>query len=422
MGGGPGTTNGDGTDENGIDRNELTALLPVSIVTGFLGSGKTTLIARLLRNPAFARTAVIVNEFGEIGLDHELIAASDEQMLTLSTGCLCCAVRADLLATLLDLSARRDAGDIAFDRVLIETSGLADPAPILQALMTDRDVAQRHTIDTLLTLVDAQHGEVTLDRHPEARRQAALADRLLLTKTDVAGPTDRLRARLTALNPGAPLLSAVAGDIAPGMLFTAADANAWLARIATLMDTDARVARLTTLVGGDARSARIATLLGVDPGLEHVVTLAVAPPGSPFARAAHSDDIKTFSLTRDHPLPALALTLWLEALVEQCGERLLRLKGLVNVAEMPGRPALLHGVRHVFAPPDWLDRWPSDDRRTRVVFIGEAMPRYFPVRLLDAIEAEVVDETRRSGVELIVRSREMFRPTQRRGVRGELHG
>jgi G3E family GTPase len=335
-------------------------LLPVSIVTGFLGSGKTTLIARLLRNPAFARTAVIVNEFGEIGLDHELIAASDETLLTLSTGCLCCAVRSDLLATLLELWARRDAGEIVYDRVLIETSGLADPAPILQALMTDRDVAQHHAIDTLLTLVDAQHGEAALDRHPEARRQAALADRLLLTKSDVVGRADALRARLAALNPGAPLLSAVAGDIAPGALFTAADA-------------DARMARLTAMVDASVLSAF---------------------PRTGAVPAVHGDGITTFSLTRERPLPALALTLWLEALVEHCGERLLRLKGLVDVAEMPGRPALIHGVRHVFAPPDWLDRWPSGDRRTRMVFIGEGVPRYFPARLLDAIEAEVLDEAR----------------------------
>jgi G3E family GTPase len=331
-------------------------VLPVSIVTGFLGSGKTTLIARLLRNPAFARTAVIVNEFGEIGLDHELIAASDEQLLTLSTGCLCCAVRADLLATLLDLHRRRDSGDIAYDRVLIETSGLADPAPILQALLTDRDVAQRHAIDTLLTLVDAQHGEATLDRHPEARRQAVLADRMLLTKTDVVAETDALRGRLAALNPGAPLLCAVAGAVAPAALFSGTDADARAARLAALAATSTR---------------------------------------SPFVPAAHSDGVMTFSLVREAPLPALALMLWLEALVEHCGDRLLRVKGLVDVAEMPDRPALIHGVRHVFAPPEWLDRWPSADRRTRMVFIGEAIPQYFPTRLLDAIEAEVMDETRR---------------------------
>jgi G3E family GTPase len=232
-------------------------LLPVSIVTGFLGSGKTTLIARVLRAPAFARTAVIVNEFGKIGLDHELVTTSDESLLTLSTGCLCCAVRADLLDTLLELRARRVAGQIAYDRVLIETSGLADPAPILQALINDRDVAQDHAIDTLITLVDAQHGVTSLDHHPEARRQAALADRLLLTKTDVAGPADALRTRLAALNPGAALLTAVAGDIAPSMLFSTADASGRRARLALL---DASV-------------------------------------------ATHSDGIETFSLVRETPCP-----------------------------------------------------------------------------------------------------------------------
>src|ERR1700733_13683838 len=134
-------------------------MIPVSIVTGFLGSGKTTLIGRILRDPAFARTAVIVNEFGEIGLDHELIASSDETLLALTTGCLCCAVRSDLVETLLDLHARRDAGEIVFDRVLIETSGLADPAPILHALMTDVDVARCYRLDTVLTVADALHGE-----------------------------------------------------------------------------------------------------------------------------------------------------------------------------------------------------------------------------------------------------------------------
>jgi len=317
-------------------------LLPVSIVTGFLGSGKTTLIGRVLRDPAFARTAVIVNEFGEIGLDHELIATSDESLLTLSTGCLCCAVRADLLQTLLELRARRTAGEIAYDRLLIETSGLADPAPILQALMNDRDVAAEHAVDTIITLVDAEHGARTLDRHPEARRQAALADRLVLTKTDRAGVADSLRQRLGALNPGAPVLTAVAGDIVPALLFAGAE-----------------------------RGAR------------------AVPDG-----VSHSDGIETFTLLREQALPALALTLWLEALIEHAGDRLLRVKGLVDVAELPGRPALIQGVRHVFAAPDWLACWPSDDRRTRIVFIAEAMPRHFPSRLLDAILAEVADELR----------------------------
>lgn len=325
------------------------AVIPVSIVTGFLGSGKTTLIGRILRDPDFARTAVIVNEFGEIGLDHTLIARSDESLLALTTGCLCCAVRNDLVETLLDLLARREAGEAAFDRVLIETSGLADPAPILHALMTDPAVTASYQVDTLLTLVDAVFGEATLARHPEARRQVALADALVLSKTDVADPAPALLADLAALNPGAPPGRAVD----PGMLFAGGDPAA-------------RAARLVALPAGPARS--------------------------PF-QAHHTEGIESFVLQRDRPVPALALTLLLEALTEHCGARLLRVKGLVDVAEMPGQPALVHGVQHVFAPPEFLPRWPDDDRTTRLVFIVQGVPRHFPARLLAAIEDEVQEET-----------------------------
>jgi G3E family GTPase len=335
-------------------------MVPVSIVTGFLGSGKTTLIGRVLRDPAFARTAVIVNEFGEIGLDHHLIASSDETLLALTTGCLCCAVRSDLVATLLDLHARRSAREIAFDRVLIETSGLADPAPILHALMTDADVAHGHRLDTVLTVVDALHGNGALDRHPEARRQAALADRLVLSKTDLAGPAETLRERLAMLNPGAPLM--LASDIVPASLFTQANPEARAARLAGMPEASVR---------------------------------------SPFERARHTDDIETFTLRCDRPVPALALTLLLQALAEHCGARLLRLKGLVDVAEMPGQPALIHGVQHVFAPPEFLPGWPSADRTTRLVFITQGVPSHFPARLLQAIEAEVLEEAYESRAPVI---------------------
>jgi G3E family GTPase len=323
-------------------------MIPVAIVTGFLGSGKTTLISRILRDPAFARAAVIVNEFGEIGLDHELIASSDEALIALTTGCLCCAVRSDLVATLLDLQHRRKAREISYERVLIETSGLADPAPILHALMTDHDIAQHHAIDGIVTVVDVLHGETTLDRHPEARRQVALADCLLLSRTDIAEPTAALRERLLALNPGAP--RHIAGDIAPGQLFTGTNAAT---RFATLPDQ---------------------------------------PAQNPFSRAQHTDGIETSILQRDRAIPALALTLLLEALAEHCGARLLRVKGIVHIEEMPGRPAVIHGVQHVFSPPEFLDRWPSVDHTTRLVFITQGVPRHFPTRLLDAIEHEVREE------------------------------
>ena len=322
-------------------------MIPVAIVTGFLGSGKTTLISRILRDPGFARTAVIVNEFGEIGLDHELIASSDETLLALTTGCLCCAVRSDLVATLLDLLRRREAGAIGYDRVLIETSGLADPAPILHALMTDRDIAQHHAIDGVVTVVDTLHGAAALDRHPEARRQVALADTLLLSKTDLAAPTDALRARLATLNAAAAPHDT--HDVAPATLFT-----------------------------GTAVAARV--IAPADP-----------PARNPFDRARHTDGIETFVLRRDRPVPALALTLLLQALAEHCGARLLRLKGLVNIEEMPGQPAVIHGVQHVVSPPEFLDRWPSADRTTRIVFIAQGVPRHFPSRLLEVIEQEVRD-------------------------------
>ncbi|HTI80842.1 MAG TPA: GTP-binding protein [Acetobacteraceae bacterium] len=314
--------------------------IPVAIVTGFLGSGKTTLISRILRDPAFARTAVIVNEFGEIGLDHELIASSDETLLALTTGCLCCAVRSDLVATLLDLQRRRDAGEAGYDRVLIETSGLADPAPILHALMTDRDLAERHGLAGVTTIVDTIHGEGTLERHPEARRQVALADHLLLSKTDLVAPSEALRERLAALNPEARRESTA--DVSPEMLFA-----------------------------------------------------GMMPEREVSADARHSDGISSFVLQRDRPVPALALTLLLEALAEHCGARLLRMKGLVHIEEMPGQPAVIHGVQHVFAAPEFLDRWPSRDTTTRIVFITQGVPRYFPARLLDAIESEVREELER---------------------------
>ncbi len=235
--------------------------------------------------------------------------------------------------------------------MLIETSGLADPAPILHALMTDRDIAQHHTIDGIVTVVDVVHGEAALDRHPEAHRQVALADTLLLSKTDLTAPTEALRERLAGLNPGA--VHHATCDVVPATLFT-----------------------------GTSIAARLDALPG-------------SPARSPFAHGRHSDGIETFVLQRDRPIPALALTLLLEALAEHCGARLLRLKGLVNIEEMPGQPGVIHGVQHVFSPPEFLDRWPSEDRTTRMVFIAQGVPRNFPARLLEAIEHEVREEMER---------------------------
>jgi G3E family GTPase len=332
-------------------------MIPVAVLTGFLGSGKTTLLGRLLKSPAFSRTAVIINEFGEVGLDHDLIETSEESFVELQTGCLCCTIRGDLARTLADILARRDRGEVTpFERVVIETSGLADPAPILHALMSDAGLSQRLALAGVVTTVDAVNGLATLARQPESVKQVAVADRLVLTKTDlVGGGTGPLVARLAALNPSAELVQASFGEVDPERLFD---------------------------VGAGAASGRpfnVPAWLGPDP-----------PPAHDHDHArGHAEDISCFAIVREAPIRAVALTLLLEALAEHAGSDLLRLKGLVNIAESPDRPAVIHGVQHVFHPPTWLDRWPSADHRTRLVFISRGIPRGWVEALLAAIEAEV---------------------------------
>ncbi len=349
-------------------------MIPVSVLTGFLGSGKTTLLGHLLRHPDFARTAVVINEFGEVGLDHELVEASEESFIQLQTGCLCCTIRGDLSLTLEDLLRRREAGSVPrFERVVIETSGLADPAPILHALMTGEALAARLALAGVVATVDAVNGAATLDRQPESVKQAAMADRLVLTKTDLAAADpDALRARLAALNPAAPVLRAEHGRIDPAALFDAG-----------LYDPAGKtpeVARWLAAEAHDAAQARAHHHDDDDDDHHH------RHAHDPNRHDAH---ISTFCLTRDRPIRAVALALFLETLAEHRGADLLRVKGILNIAESPERPAVIHGVQHVFHPPAWLDRWPSEDRRSRLVFITRDIPRAWIEQLLDALDAEV---------------------------------
>jgi G3E family GTPase len=322
-------------------------MIPVTVLTGFLGSGKTTLLARLLRSPELARTAVIVNEFGEVGIDHDLVETSDESFVQLTTGCLCCRVRSDLVLTLQDLAARRASGEIpAFERVVIETSGLADPASILQALMTDPGVAEIYGLHNVVTTVDALLGAATLQRHEQSVRQAAVADLLVLTKVDLA-PSGSLVGELGRLNPGALVCE---GTIAPAELLDG-----------QVHDTVARMAQLGAHAAG-----------------------------------RHVEGMTSISFVRDEPISAVALALFLQALAEHSGEGLLRMKGIVHVRENPAQPAVIHGVQHVFHPPQWLDAWPGDDRRTRMVFIGSRVPSArWAAALLDLLELEVAEELAR---------------------------
>jgi G3E family GTPase len=308
--------------------------LPVSVITGFLGSGKTTLLARLLRDPAFARTAVIVNEFGEVGLDHLLLEASDEEIVLLEGGCLCCKARGDLVRTAGELLARRARGEADFERIVIETTGLADPGPILQALMGDREIAEELRLESVIATVDCAAGGATLDSHPEAVKQAALADRIVLTKTDLADPAG-LAERVCRINPSAPQLTALHGAVDASLLFNA------------------------------FHEMRV------------------------YESHAHSEDLTTFCLRRTQPLHAVTLALFLQVLAEHCGGKLLRLKGLVDVVESPGRPAVIHGVQHLFHPPEFLDGWPDGDRSTRIVVISQGLEAGWLQDLLEALEEEV---------------------------------
>jgi G3E family GTPase len=340
-------------------------MIPVAVLTGFLGSGKTTLLGRLLRHPQFSRTAVIINEFGEVGLDHDLIETSEESFIELQTGCLCCTVRGDLVLTLEDILRRRDQGRVApFERVVIETSGLADPAPILHALMSDPGISARLALAGVVATVDAVNGLATLARQPESVKQVAVADRLILTKTDLLeGAPDALATRLAALNPSATLLQASFGALDPAQLF----------------DMGLRASR---------SDRDVQAWLGIDA---HAHDLA--HPHERDHSPRHAEDISCFAILREQPIRAVTLTLLLEVLAEHCGGDLLRLKGIVNVAESPDRPAVIHGVQHVFHPPAWLDRWPSIDRRSRLVFIVRGIPQAWVEALIAALEAEVSEVT-----------------------------
>jgi len=319
--------------------------IPLSVLTGFLGSGKTTLLNGLLKHADMAETAVIINEFGEVGLDHLLVETADENIMEMSSGCLCCTIRGDLINTLDDLIQRRDTGEIkAFERVVIETTGLADPAPVLHTIMNHPYLVVRYRLESVIAMIDAVNGMATLDAHAEAVKQAAMADRLVLTKTDLlafTGELDPLLARLKALNPAARLLDVQKGEAVPNRLFDAG-----------LYNVETKTPDVGRWLGEQAYETA-----GHDHGHHHGDV------------NRHDDHIQAYCVTSNDAISMNGFNLFMELLQSYHGPNLLRVKGIVKLEEQLERPVIIHGVQHIWHPPVELAAWPDGDHRTRLVFI-----------------------------------------------------
>jgi G3E family GTPase len=365
--------------------------IAINILTGFLGAGKTTLLNALVKDETLANAVVLINEFGEIALDHLLVEGVEGEMIALSSGCLCCTIRGELVTALEDLLRRRDNGRIrAFDRVLIETTGLADPAPILNTLMLHPYLSRRFIIDSLVTVVDAVNGAATLEAHEEARRQVAMADRLVLTKSDLAeeGAIAGLAAHLERLNPTSPILDARRDRWDGATLLQAG-----------LYAPQDKIPDVARWLNAEALLARDGQERGHAHDHEHAradahVEAREAPHAAHAAHAhghdpnRHDERIGAFCLTGDSPVKAGAIDLFLQLLRSMAPDKLLRLKGIVALAERPDEPLILHGVQQVIHEPVRLAKWPNADRRTRLVLIVEDVAEEEIRRLWDAFATD----------------------------------
>ena len=335
---------------------DYAGLIPVNLITGFLGSGKTTLLNRLLKAPALANTAVLVNEFGAVGLDHLLLEPVDGETVVLQSGCVCCTIRGELALAMRALFSKRERGFVPpFTRLAIETTGLADPAPIVSTLTAEPVLRHHFRLGSIITTVDAVNGFLHLNDNPESVKQVAVADRLVMTKTDLADPDAvfELEAALRRLNPAAPILDALEDDFAPE----------------ALMASD--------IYDPASKGAEVARWLSeAMPAAQHR-----------HEPNRHGDAIRAFCLSFDQPLEWTAFGIWLTMLLHAHGQKVLRVKGILNVKGLPA-PVVIHGVQHVVHPPAHLDRWPDDDRRSRIVFIVRGLEQALIERSLAAFHRQ----------------------------------
>lgn len=345
-----------------MERDPLAGKIPVTLITGFLGSGKTTLISRLLKHPDLNRVAVVINEMGEIGIDNDLVRMSTENVSLLANGCLCCTVRTDLQETLRELFGERRSGLIPdFDRVMIETTGLADPSPVIQTLCSDTMLGANYRLDGVVTLVDAVNALDQLAQFPEAERQVALADHVFISKCDLVHPGEvtKLEAVLSQINAGAEIGRCSMGDLDPKLLIgiglqSARASDDTLRFLGKLLDPKA------------AENSSVPAYLGDE------------------VRSRHDPTVKTLSIRFEEPFSWSAFSAAMETLISLRGKDLLRVKGIVNV---DGKPVVVQGAGHVFHPPVKLDKWPSEDRNSRLVFITRNIEAVTLRSLFEAIGA-----------------------------------
>ncbi|MBW9054334.1 CobW family GTP-binding protein [Rhizobium mesosinicum] len=353
----------------------LSHKIPVTILTGFLGAGKSTLLNRILKDPAMKDAAVIINEFGDVGIDHLLVESSGDSIIELSDGCLCCTVRGELVDTLANLMDAVQTGRVKpVRRVVIETTGLADPAPVMQAIMGNPVIAQNFELDGVVTVVDAVNGLQTLDNHEEARKQVAVADRLIVSKKSIAGDTDALTARLHGLNPRAAIMDADSDQAGSARIFVnglydpgtkIADVRRWL------HDEHEHEGHHHHDHGHDHDHGH-----HHHHGHEHQ---------DPHDVNRHDASIRSFSIIEEKPIDPMALEMFIDLLRSAHGEKLLRMKAIIATSDRPERPLVLHGVQSIFHPPVRLPAWPDpEDRRTRMVLITKDLPEAFVKDLFDA--------------------------------------